>query len=295
MLKVTMAGEIDVAERVLTSTELVAELVREQSAAVGELAVRPELLIVTTLGHNKAIETYFRSKANHAKNVGIGFTPDKCEDEDEALRSILRHNRNTTTHAIVPQLPFRDKDRAKELCDAVVDNKNVDALSDAGRLLYAPPTALASVELARRATNNFEGIAKDRVAVVGSLGKLIGSGAVELLREAGFDPIEIDQHNTHLIHHLGRDADVVITGMGRPGAITKEDLARPFGADAPMYIIDGGIGIGKDDRPAQDLDPGVFDLDYVWATKRTKAVGPLAVALMFGNVIAATEMQLLEA
>jgi len=102
MLKVTMAGEIDVAERVLTSTELVAELVREQSAAVEELAVRPELLIVRTLGHNKAIETYFRSKANHAKNVGIGFTPDKCEDEDEGLRSILRHNRNTTTHAIVP-------------------------------------------------------------------------------------------------------------------------------------------------------------------------------------------------
>jgi len=153
-------------------------------------------------------------------------------------------------------------------------------------LLYAPPTALASVELVRRATNNFEGIAKDRVAVVGSLGKLIGSGDVEILREAGFDPIEIDQHNTHLIRHLGRDADVVITGMGRPGAITKEDLARPFGADAPMYIIDGGIGIGEDDRPAQDLDPDVFDLEYVWATKRTKAVGPLAVALMFGNVIA---------
>jgi 5,10-methylene-tetrahydrofolate dehydrogenase/methenyl tetrahydrofolate cyclohydrolase len=81
--------------------------------------------------------------------------------------------------------------------------------------------------------------------------------------------------------------------MGRPGGLTSEDLARPFGVDEPMYIIDGGIGVGIDNKPAQDLDPGVFELEYVWATKRTKAVGPLAVAYMFGNVIAATEMQLL--
>lgn len=281
----------------LTSNDLVAELVDAQRATIGGLLVRPELVIITTLGSDKAIETYFRSKANHANNVGIGFTPDSFEEEDAALRAIFDYNEDATTHAMVVQLPLKNRDRTSELCDAVVDYKDADALSAAGQKFFTPPTARASYELARYHTNDFDGIDKNRVAVIGALGRLVGRGVVPMLRKRGFDPmlIDIQLGNDAEIKKLGRNADLIITATGQPGLITPDALQRPAGISSPLFIIDGGIGVGKDGRPAQDLHPDVFNLEYVYATKRTKAVGPLAVGFMFGNVIEAAEQQLIAA
>lgn len=298
-----MTARSNVAERVLTSSELVSQLVDDQRGLVtsmvgrrlmtGQRLERPSLAIVTTMGRNAAIQTYFRSKSKHAGLVGVGFNPIECEDEDGALAAIRLHNRTSETQGIVMQLPTRNSLRAQQLIEAVVDYKDVDALSGPGKEFYSPPTARAAVELARHYTNDFDGIAKNRVAVVGALGRLVGSGAVALLQEAGLDPHLIDTQldNEQDARMLGRNADLIITATGQPGSITAEDLWRPAGNDMPLVIIDGGIGAGNDGLPAQDLDPGVFDLEYVWATKRTKAVGPLAVAYMFGNVIDAALLQ----
>lgn len=264
-----------------------------QRDTLGEMLVHPELAIVTTLGDDPAIQTYFRSKRRHADEVGIGFTDIPLTDEDEALRTIWSLNEDGLINAIVMQLPLRNRSRTQELCDAVIAHKDVDALSGAGQEFFDPPTALAAVELARYHTNDFEGIAPHRVAIVGALGRLVGKGAAVLLKNEAFEPKLIDMKlgNAADIETLGREVDLIITATGQPGSITPRDLARPSGAELPLVIIDAGIGAGEDGRPAQDLHPGVFDLPYVRATKRTKAVGPLAVAYMFGNVIKAAQLQ----
>jgi 5,10-methylene-tetrahydrofolate dehydrogenase/methenyl tetrahydrofolate cyclohydrolase len=288
-----MFAESSVAERLLTSTALVESEIAVQRDLLGEMLVRPELAIVTTLGDNPAIHTYFRSKRRHADEVGVGFTDITLDDEDEALRIMRDFNEDELTHAIVMQLPVKNRARTQEMCDAVIAHKDVDALSRAGQEFFDPPTALAAVELARFHTNGFEGIVPHRVAVVGSLGRLVGAGAAILLQNEEFDPklIDIQLGNEADIHTLGRDVDLIITATGQPGSITPRDLERPSDTELPLVIIDAGIGTGQDGKPAQDLHPDVFGLSYVRATKRTKAVGPLAVAFMFGNVIKAAQLQ----
>lgn len=288
-----MIAHANVAERLLTSTALVEAEVENQREILGDMLVRPELAIVTTLGDNPAIQTYFRSKRRHADAVGVGFNDIPLENEDEALRTIWGLNDNDLTHAIVMQLPVRDRSRTQDLCDAVVAHKDVDALSGAGQEFYDPPTAKAAVELARHHTNDFEGIAPHRVAIVGALGRLVGRGAAVLLQNEAFEPrlIDIQMGNEAEIATLGHDVDLIITATGQPGSITPRDLERPSDAELPLVIIDAGIGTGEDGRPAQDLHPDVFDLSYIRATKRTKAVGPLAVSYMFGNVIQAAKLQ----
>ena len=288
-----MVAQSNVAERVLTSMELVEAEIESQRDTLGEMLVRPELAIVTTLGDNTAIQTYFRSKRRHADAVGVGFTDIALDNEDEALRTIWGLNGDDLTHAIVMQLPVKDWTRTQDLCDAVAAHKDVDALSGAGQEFFDPPTALAAVELARHHTNGFEGIAPHRVAIVGALGRLVGKGAAVLLRNESFEPklIDIQLGNEAEIESLGRDVDLIITATGQPGSITPSDLHRPADAELPLVIIDAGIGTGEDGRPAQDLHPDAFDLPYVRATKRTKAVGPLAVAYMFGNVVQAAQLQ----
>lgn len=288
-----MIAQSNVAERLLTSTALVEAEIGSQRDILGEMLVHPELAIVTTLGDNPAIQTYFRSKRHHADEVGIGFTDIPLSDEDEALRTIWSLNDDDLVNAIVMQLPLRDGTRTQELCDAVVAHKDVDALSMAGQEFFDPPTALAAVELARYHTNGFEGIAPHRVAIVGALGRLVGTGAAVLLQNEAFEPkfIDVRLGNEADIKTLGRDADLIITATGQPGSITPRDLTRPSDSELPLVIIDAGIGAGENGRPAQDVHPDVFALPYVRATKRTKAVGPLAVAYMFGNVIQAAQLQ----
>lgn len=279
---------------VLESGLLVDALRTEQQDRVAELPVTPELAIVTTMGDDAAIRTYFKSKEAHAASVGIGFREFSMPDEDSALAKIAVLNAAGPICGIVPQLPFRDNARAQELCEAITPLKDVDALSDEGREFFDPPTSKAVVELARYHTNNFEGIDPERVAVVGALGRLVGSGAVTLLREEGLDPKRIDVRldNHDEIRRLGRDVDLIITATGRPGSITPSDVTRSDSYDQPLVIIDAGIGTTPDDSaPRQDLHEGVFEMDYVRATRRKRAVGPLAVAYMFGNVIAAAERQ----
>jgi methylenetetrahydrofolate dehydrogenase (NADP+)/methenyltetrahydrofolate cyclohydrolase len=256
---------------ILESGALVDALRDCQQERVAALPFIPELAIVTTMGDDAAIRTYFRSKNNHANSVGIRFQEFSMRDEDSAMAEINGLNRRSDVSGIVPQLPFRNNDRAQDLCEAITPLKDVDALSDEGREFFDPPTSKAVVELARHHTNNFEGIDPERIAVVGALGRLVGSGAVTLLREEGFDPKRIDVrlNNQDEIRTLGRDVDLIITATGRPGSITPADLKRPGSYDQRLVIIDAGIG----------------------TTPENPAVGPLAVAFMFGNVIAAAERQ----
>jgi methylenetetrahydrofolate dehydrogenase (NADP+)/methenyltetrahydrofolate cyclohydrolase len=291
-----MQGHAEIAEQVLTSIDLVELEVKAQDEAMrllGIIAVKPELAIVTTFGDNPAIQTYFRSKKKHADEHGFGFTPMPFQCEDEALDAVGFLNEDDQIHGIVIQLPLLNDERKQELCDGVAPLKDVDALSSHQPKLFQPPTALAAFKLAEYHTNNFEGIASNRVAVVGALGKLVGTGAVDLLQRRDFDPRIIDKNlgNGQMIETLGRDVDLIITATGRPGLIQAEYLERDRTTDQPLVIIDAGIGIDREGKPAQDLDPLAFNLPFVRATKRTKAVGPLAVAYMYSNVARAALMQ----
>jgi len=78
-----------------------------------------------------------------------------------------------------------------------------------------------------------------------------------------------------------RAADIVIAAVGRPGTITK-DMVKP-GA----VVVSGGISWeGKKLLP--DVDEDVAEVAS-WITPRLGGVGPLTVAMLLANTVAAAE------
>jgi methylenetetrahydrofolate dehydrogenase (NADP+) / methenyltetrahydrofolate cyclohydrolase len=284
-----------VTARVLDGKAVAAQIrseVSERVRALAERGVTPGLAAVL-VGEDQASRIYVGQKHKACADVGI-----RSEQVDlpvyvteyELLATLRRLNRDPEIHGIIVQLPLPSHLRELDVQRAIAPEKDVDGLHplNIGMMLrqgtaFLPATPYGIVELLLRSGIEIEGA---EVTIVG-FGDLVGAPLSVMLTQdsiRGNATVTSTHIKTReLIAHTTR-ADILVAAAGVPHLIRGE-MIKP-GAT----VIDSGVHRTPDGL----VGDVVFDEAVEVAGAITPVpggVGPMTVAMLLVNTVAAAELQ----
>jgi len=266
--------------------------VSERVRALSERGVTPGLAAVL-VGDDQASRIYVGAKHKACADVGIRSEQVDLPSyvtEGELMATLRRLNRDPEIHGILVQLPLPAHLRELEVQRTVAPEKDVDGLHpwNIGMMLRGEPTFLPAtpygiVELLLREGVPLEGA---EVCIVG-YGDLVGAPLSIMLAQdsiRGNATVTSTHIKTRDLKAHTLNADILVAAAGVPQLIGG-DMIRP-GAT----VVDVGVH-----RTADGL---VGDVKYDEAAAVAGAitpvpggVGPMTVAMLLVNTVAAAEQQ----
>ncbi|MGB9184998.1 MAG: bifunctional methylenetetrahydrofolate dehydrogenase/methenyltetrahydrofolate cyclohydrolase FolD [Solirubrobacteraceae bacterium] len=249
---------------------------------------RPGLATVL-VGEDPASAVYVANKQRACAEVGIeGFAHDLPDSATQAEVETLLHelNADDRVSGILLQLPTPDHIDGSYLTTLIDPGKDVDGLTPVSAGLLAkglpglrPCTPAGVIELLRRHQVALEGAE----AVIVGRSDLVGKPVAALLL-AENATVTTCHSRTRDLDEVCRRADVLIAAVGRPEMV-KGSWIKP-GAT----VIDVGIN-----RTEAGL---VGDVEFASAlelagsiTPVPGGVGPMTIAMLLGNTLAAARAQ----
>ena len=266
--------------------------VSERVRALSERGVIPGLAAVL-VGDDQASRIYVGAKHKACADVGIRSEQVDLPSyvtEGELMATLRRLNRDPEIHGIIVQLPLPAHLRELEVQRTVAPEKDVDGLHpwNIGMMLRSEPTFLPAtpygiVELLLREGIPLEGA---EVCIVG-YGDLVGAPLSIMLTQdsiRGNATVTSTHIKTRDLKAHTLNADILVAAAGVPRLIGG-DMIKP-GAT----VVDVGVH-----RTADGL---VGDVKYDEAAAVAGAitpvpggVGPMTVAMLLVNTVAAAEQQ----
>jgi methylenetetrahydrofolate dehydrogenase (NADP+) / methenyltetrahydrofolate cyclohydrolase len=266
--------------------------VAERVRALSERGITPGLAAVL-VGDDQASRIYVGAK--HKASADVGIRSEQIDlpsyvTEGELLATLRRLNRDPEIHGIIVQLPMPKHLKELEVQRTVEPGKDVDGLHPwnvgmmvRGEPTFPPATPYGIVELLLRSGLSLEGA---EVVVVGH-GDLVGTPLSIMLAQdsiRGNATVTICHVKTKNLADHTRRADILVAAAGVPELIAG-DMVKP-GAT----VIDTGVH-----RTPEGL---VGDVKYDEAIEVAGAitpvpggVGPMTVAMLLVNTVAAAEAQ----
>lgn len=245
-------------------------------------------LAVVQVGNDPVTEKFLEQKKKFGNAVWIDVRVYEVpmDISTNALRAkiseIVHEEKNT---AVIIQLPLPSQINTPYILDALTPEKDADMLSSksiglfaSGRSKMLPPVVGAIKYIFEKHNVEIKG---KKVVVVGA-GRLIGKPVATWLTNNGATVTVCDEH-TKDIKHFTRDADIIISGVGKPALITPDMIK-----DGAM-VIDAGTSVCNPSTSSGrvlrgDCDPTVAEKALLF-TPVPGGVGPLTVAMLFENVL----------
>ena len=266
--------------------------VSERVRALSERGVTPGLAAVL-VGDDQASRIYVGAKHKACADVGIRSEQVDLPSyvtEGELMATLRRLNRDPEIHGIIVQLPLPAHLRELEVQRTVAPEKDVDGLHpwNIGMMLRGEPTFLPAtpygiVELLLREGIPLEGA---EVCIVG-YGDLVGAPLSIMLAQdsiRGNATVTSTHIKTRDLQAHTLSADILVAAAGVPQLIGG-DMIR-----SGATVVDVGVH-----RTADGL---VGDVKYDEAAAVAGAitpvpggVGPMTVAMLLVNTVAAAEQQ----
>ncbi|MEQ8845528.1 MAG: bifunctional 5,10-methylenetetrahydrofolate dehydrogenase/5,10-methenyltetrahydrofolate cyclohydrolase [Phycisphaerales bacterium] len=241
---------------------------------------------------DSAARQYSESQKRTCEALGITYRlhslPGSAGFDDIAGRVLLL-NTQDDCHAIMVHLPMPEGVDAYQVQRRIDPEKDVEGVNPAnignvvyGRSSLAPCTALATLRMIRSTGVDLRGA---RCVVVGA-GDVVGKPIAVLLMRQEATVISCNVH-TQGIEELSRSADVLIAAAGVP-ELVKGDWIKP-GA----VVIDVGVNrVHQDDGSTRTVGDVAFDEakeKAAFISPVPGGVGPMTVAMLLRNVVAAAE------
>ena len=151
--------------------------------------------------------------------------------------------------------------------------KDVDGLGGSSK--FIPATAMAIDWLL---TGYNIDLNDKKIAIIGE-GRLVGAPLAKLWRGNGLDIATYNSRTVDLGDKI-RQADITVSAVGTPGLVKSDMISE--GA----VVVDAGTA-SEDGVIVGDVDDSVRNRDDLTITPKKGGVGPLTVAALFDNVIAA--------
>lgn len=255
---------------------------------VAALPFRPVFCDVL-IGDDPASIQYVHMKAKRAEQLGFQFLqasfPDSVAEADVVAR-IHDLCRMPEMSGLIVQLPTPEGFSKDALVNAISPEVDVDcltmqnvALFYESRLPFVPPTPAAILAMLDTVSvgHSMQGV---RCVVVGQ-GELVGKPIAYLLAARG---AEVDVITRETVHpeHIAAQADVLITGVGRPGLVTAEWVKE--GA----IVIDAGTA-ESGGSVVGDVHAASVQEKAAFLSPTPGGVGPITVAKLFWNVLQVAE------
>ncbi len=243
-------------------------------ARTEKLGRRPNVLVYVSPEETSATRSYLKIKAQSAEDAGCDF---------EETRSLTFSNQ---ADAIIVQLPLPSDISTENALNSIPVQQDADVLSKASRAKFEngdtdtllPPVVGAVREILMQGSVDVKG----KKAVVIGNGWLVGNPCAIWLKQQGAD-VEVVTIESTLGDFAAvlRVADIIVSGAGSPRLI-KPDMIKEG-----VVLIDagtsesGGFVVG-------DADSACAEKCSIF-TPVPGGVGPIAVAILFENVVTLAE------
>lgn len=254
-------------------------------------------LAVVIVGERKDSQTYVRSKRAACEAAGIAsFGYELPADASQASLIELIHTLNDRpdVHGILVQLPLPAGMNDEVVLDAIALDKDVDGFHalNFGRLAMAgrtPPRAVPCTPKGVMELLDRYGVdpAGKRAVVLGR-SNIVGLPVALLLMHRNAT-VTVCHSKTTDVGALVRDADIVVSAVGRPGYVKAEWL-KPG-----VVVVDVGIN-AVDDASKKRGYRLVGDVEWEGALSVASAitpvpggVGPMTIAMLLVNTVDAAE------
>lgn len=265
---------------ILDGKRVASDIERDIMETIPESGLRPKLLIVTD-NHDPSSRVYVRNKVKAAERCGIDI--EVYDISKEIKQELVRREiMNSDADAIIIQLPIQAGfEGGMDLSNCIPTHKDVDGLSifNTGCLHLnlddgsVPCTPQGIMTLLKAYQIDVDG----KHAVVVGRSKLVGRPIAELLLQNNAT-VTICHSHTRNLREVTRQADILITAVGKPRFIT-EDMIKP-GA----VVIDVGINRDENGKLCGDVDFDKVKNVAGWITPAPGGVGPMTVATLLKSV-----------
>lgn len=257
---------------------------------------KPPGLCDLVVGNDVVSNKFVSLKQKAAEKVGINFTRKEFGIDvttEEIIQFLKTAEKNFSLNGIIVQLPLPPHINREKVLTAIPVRADVDVMGDvakrnfySGKADLIPPTAAAIIEILDFLSAEHKVSLQDKFCVVVGRGELVGRPIEYLLKNKGIKVCVINS-KTELPEKIMLSADVLISGVGSPGLITKVSV-KP-GA----IIIDAGTaesgGSIKGDVDVESVLPVASFLAGV-----PGGVGPITVAKLLENVVTVAETEIAE-
>ncbi|MCX6786464.1 MAG: bifunctional 5,10-methylenetetrahydrofolate dehydrogenase/5,10-methenyltetrahydrofolate cyclohydrolase [Candidatus Kaiserbacteria bacterium] len=245
---------------------------------LAELPKPNKFCAAVLVGNDAASVSFLKQKENTAKKIGVDFKiyqfPEEIKD-DELRSEVEKIAADETCGGVIIQLPLPSHLNRNYILNAVPLKKDVDVLGEhALGAFYTEqsktlPPAVGVVELICE-TQKYD-LSSSRVAVVG-LGLLVGRPIANWIMRKAKETILL-RSTSDLA--LLKNADLVITGVGKAGLIKPEMLK------AGAAVIDFGYDSMRGDFDSTGLASDNQHISFY--TQTPGGTGPILVAKLFEN------------
>jgi methylenetetrahydrofolate dehydrogenase (NADP+)/methenyltetrahydrofolate cyclohydrolase len=246
---------------------------------------------VVLVGDDPASRIYVRNKVRACEETGV-YSELHALPADAGEREVLDHvqalNRDPRIHGILVQLPLPAAFDAARVLAAVSPHKDVDGFHAenlgalvAGRAAPVPCTPAGILRLLDHAKVPVSG----RHAVVIGRSSIVGKPVALLLLQRDAT-VTICHSKTSRVRDHARRADILVVAAGRP-KLVGAGMVKPGAC-----VIDVGMHRRPDGSLSGDVDFAAVREVAGWITPVPGGVGPMTVAMLVLNTIAAATVSL---
>lgn len=262
---------------------------QDQVEALKEKGYTPKLSVIL-VGNNGASLSYVKSKKKAAEKIGMISEIVHLEEtatEEEVLNELERLNNDDSVSGILVQVPLPSQVSEQKVLEAINPEKDVDGFhpQNIGKLYideqtFVPCTPLGIMELLKNADIDLDG--KDAVVIGRS--HIVGQPVSKLLIQQNATVTILHSHSKDMSKYL-KEADVIVSAVGKPGLVTKEDVKE--GA----VVID--VGNTPDENGKLKGDVEYEDVKEVAGaiTPVPGGVGPMTITMVLNNTLLAEKMR----
>ena len=248
--------------------------------------VRPPRLVTILVGDDPASRVYVRNKVRDCEECG--FTSGTIELSQNTTRGKLLDfidclNKDPNVDGILCQLPLPEGLDEWDVLNAIDPAKDVDCFhpENAGKLaaghpVFAPCTPAGVMRLLAEYGIPIYG----RHCVVIGRSNIVGKPMAQLLTAAD-GTVTICHSKTRNLARYTRDADILVSAVGKPGLITV-DMVKD-GA----VVVDVDMNRGPDGRLCGDVDFESVQERASYITPVPGGVGPMTRVMLMENLFKA--------
>ncbi len=262
---------------------------KNQVNELKEHGFTPKLSVIL-VGNDGASQSYVKSKKKAAEKIGMIseiIHLDESTSEEVVLSELNRLNNDDTVSGILVQVPLPKQISEQKVLEAINPEKDVDGFHpiNIGKLYideqtFVPCTPLGIMEILKHADINLEG---KNVVVIGR-SHIVGQPVSKLLLQANATVTILHSRTKNMNAHL-KQADVIVSAVGQPGLVTKENVKK--GA----VIID--VGNTPDENGKLKGDVAYDEVKEIASaiTPVPGGVGPLTITMVLNNTLLAEKLR----
>jgi methylenetetrahydrofolate dehydrogenase (NADP+)/methenyltetrahydrofolate cyclohydrolase len=266
--------------QIIDGKKIAGQIRDEIKKEIADLKITPGLAAIL-VGADPASHLYVNLKERACAEVGIHFEKYlffATEPEEKIIKKIQELNHNPDIHGILVQIPLPSHFDENKIIATIDPQKDADGFhpENIKKLLAGKPAIVPPV---------IAGILK----LIESTGIEMQNKKITILTNSEIfaKPLEKILKNNQITAAITpadpapftRDADIVITALGRPKFLTGEMIKD--GA----VLIDVGTTRLEDGTTVGDVDFESVKEKASWLTPVPGGVGPMTVAMLLKNVL----------